>query len=76
MALRSARLELTGSGLAWDQSGTNSSLLALLLLELPLLLTFTALVVLPELADASHQLVRPHVQLLSYVFFIFLPFRI
>jgi hypothetical protein len=43
----------------WNQSGAPFELEAELLLTFPLLLTFTKLVVLPELADNSHQLLRP-----------------
>ena len=43
----------------WNQTGTQSSLLAFQLLEFPLLLTFTQLVELPLLTEAVHQLQRP-----------------
>ena len=59
LARLSALLELTRSGsIAWDQTGTRFALDALLLLEFPLLLTFTTFVELPELAEAVHQLAR------------------
>ena len=47
------------SGVVWNQTG-NAMLAfdALLLLALPLLLTFAAFVELPEFADRSHQLQR------------------
>ncbi len=70
------RLSLTRSGvIAWDQTGTRYSLEALLLLEFPLLFTFTTFVELPPFADADHQLQRLHFQRLSlnpYFFFFWL----
>ena len=42
----------------WNQRGARLALLALLLLTLPLELTFTKLVELPPFAEESHQLLR------------------
>ena len=62
LARLSALLELTRSGsIAWDQTGTQIALDALLLLEFPFAFTFTTFVELPEFAEAVHQLARaPH----------------
>lgn len=43
----------------WNQTGPRLSLVALSLLTLPLLLIFTKLVVLPDVAESVHQLLRP-----------------
>ena len=43
----------------WNQTGPRLSLDALLLLTLPLLLTLTKFVALPDVADSVHQLLRP-----------------
>ncbi len=42
----------------WNQKGARFALDALLLLTLPLLLTYTKFVVLPALAEEVHQLLR------------------
>jgi hypothetical protein len=58
MALLSTLSSLLGLAFVWDQTGTRFALDALLLLEFPLLLTFTAFVELPPFAEAVHQLQR------------------
>ena len=55
-------LQFTRSGLGvrrWNQTGPRLSLLALLLLQFPLLLKFTKFVELPPKVDIDQQLLRP-----------------
>ena len=57
-AAHKGRRDCYGCQESWKQKGARFALDALLLLTLPLLLTYTKFVVLPALAEDVHQLLR------------------